>query len=71
MHRCGLRASGSMKKRRRLQLPAQARAQILAKYADVAVLEKFMTKLGNAYEDLFRFVIRGFRQNNAAERGLR
>ena len=47
--------------------------EILAKYADVTVLEKFMTKLGNAYEDLFRFVLdpRIPSTNNAAERGLR
>ena len=50
VHRCGLRASGSMKKRRRLRSYLRRRVrEILAKYADVAVLEKFMTKLGNAY----------------------
>ena len=74
VHRCGLRASGSMKKRRRLRSYLRRRVrEILAKYADVAVLEKFMTKLGNAYEDLFRFVLdpRIPSTNNAAERGLR
>ena len=47
--------------------------EILAKCADVAVLEEFMTKLGNAYGDLFRFVLdpRIPSTNNAAERGLR
>ena len=44
---CGLRASGSMKKRRRLRSYLRRRVrEILAKYADVAVLEKFMTKPG-------------------------
>ena len=74
VHRCGLRASGSMKKRRRLRSYLRRRVrEILAKYADVAVLEKFMTKLGNAYGDLFRFVLdpRIPSTNNAAERGLR
>ena len=70
VHRCGLRASGSMKKRRRLRSYLRRRVrEILAKYADVAVLEKFMTKLGNAYGDLFRFVLdpRIPSTNNAAE----
>ena len=74
VHRCGLRASGSMKKRRRLCSYLRRRVrEILAKCADVAVLEKFMTKLSNAYEDLFRFVLdpRIPSTNNAAERGLR
>ena len=74
VHRCGLRASGSVKKRRRLRsYLRKCVREILAKYADVTVLEKFMTKLGNAYEDLFRFVLdpRIPSTNNAAERGLR
>ena len=74
VHRCGLRASGSMKKRRRLCSYLRRRVrEILAKCADVAVLEEFTTKLGNAYEDLFRFVLdpRIPSTNNAAERGLR
>ena len=63
-----------MKKRRRLCSYLRRRVrEILAKYADVVVLEKFMTKLGNAYEDMFRFVLdpRIPSTNNAAERGLR
>ena len=63
-----------MKKRRRLRsYLRKCVREILAKYADVVVLEKFMTKLGNAYEDLFRFVLdpRIPSTNNAAERGLR
>ncbi len=74
VHRCGLRASGSMKKRRRLRsYLRKCVREILAKCADVAVLEEFTTKLGNAYEDLFRFVLdpRIPSTNNAAERGLR
>ena len=50
VHRCGLRASGSMKKRRRLcSYLRKCVREILAKCADVAVLEEFTTKLGNAY----------------------
>ena len=74
VHRCGLRASGSMKKRRRLRsYLCKCVREILAKCADVAVLEEFTAKLGNAYEDLFRFVLdpRIPSTNNAAERGLR
>ena len=71
VHRCGLRASGSMKKRRRLCSYLRRRVrEILAKCADVAVLEEFTTKLGNAYEDLFRFVLdpRIPSTNNAGKR---
>ena len=74
VHRCGLRASGSMKKRRRLcSYLRKCVREILAKCADVAVLKEFTTKLGNAYGDLFRFVLdpRIPSTNNAAERGLR
>ncbi len=48
VHRCGLRASGSMKKRRRLRsYLRKCVREILAKCADVAVLEEFTTKLGS------------------------
>ena len=47
VHRCGLRASGSMKKRRRLcSYLRKCVREILAKCADVAVLEEFTTKPG-------------------------
>ena len=46
---------------------------ILKIRTDCEDLQKFRTKLGNAYEDLFRFILdpRIPPTNNAAERGLR
>ena len=73
VHRCGLRASGSMKKT--AQAAAATCASVCARswpnMQTFAVLKEFMTKLGNAYEDLFRFVLdpRIPSTNNAAERG--
>ena len=74
MHRLGLQAAGSAEERRRLRDSLRKKVRrILIKYADNAVLKPLMTKLGNAYGDLFRFVTdpRVPSTNNAAERGLR
>ena len=65
---------GSKKKRSHAcKLLLRSIERLLAKYADMPLLEKFITKLGNAKNDLFVFVINRNvpSTNNAAERGLR
>lgn len=67
-------AKGSKKKRSHAcKLLLRSIERLLSKYADVSLFEKFITKLGNAKNDLFTFVMNRNvpSTNNAAERGLR
>ena len=65
---------GLKKKRSRTcKLLLRSIEHLLSKYTDMPLFEKFITKLGNAKNDLFRFVMNPNipPTNNAAERGLR
>ena len=70
----GTDAQETFESRRRLYQYLRRRIrEILKILTDCEDLQKFRTKLGNAYEDLFRFILdpRIPPTNNAAERGLR
>ena len=74
VYKRGTDAQETLEPRRRLYKYLRRRIRgILKIRTDCEDLQKFRTKLGNAYEDLFRFILdpRIPPTNNAAERGLR
>ena len=74
VYKRGTDAQETFESRRRLYKYLRRRIRgILKIQTDCEDLQKFRTKLGNAYEDLFRFILdpRIPPTNNAAERGLR